>query len=55
MIAQEVESGEIQEKKVQYLYYESTYKGRGTTHVRGLGSVHRRCDDTYGSGEEMRA
>ena len=36
----------IQEENVQYLYYESAYKGRGTTHVRGSGSVHRRCNDT---------
>ena len=31
----------IQEKSVQYLYYENEYKGRGTTHVRGSGSVHK--------------
>jgi hypothetical protein len=31
----------IQERNVQYLYYENAYKGRGTTHVRGLGSVHK--------------
>ena len=36
----------IQEESVQYLYYESVYKGRGITHVRGLGSVHRGCNDT---------
>ena len=35
----------IQEESVQYLYYENAYKGRGTTHVKGLGSVHRRCSD----------
>ena len=31
----------IQEESVQYLYYENAYKGRGTTHVRRLGSVHK--------------
>ena len=31
----------LQERNVQYLYYESAYKGRGTTHVRGSGSVHK--------------
>ena len=42
MIAQEVESGEYKGGSVQYLYYGSAYKGHGTTHVRGLESVHRK-------------
>ena len=33
----------IQAGIVQYLYYESAYKGHGVTHVRGSGSVHRGC------------
>ena len=46
LIAQEVESAEYRRGNVQYLYDENAYKGRGTTHVRGSGGVHRRCDDT---------
>ena len=26
----------IQEESVQYLYYENAYKGRGTSHVKGV-------------------
>ena len=31
----------IQAESVQYLYYESAYKGHGVTHVRRPGSVHK--------------
>ena len=34
------------QNSVQYLYYQSRYKGYDSTHVTGADSMHQQCSDT---------